>query len=76
MPGATLPKEAAFSIFNVLVGLGYGCALKHLRGGFQVEVPVRLRGDKAYNKESEITALAVRAGYNAIQTGNTLRIVA
>lgn len=62
-------------IFNILAGLGYAVAIKHLRGNYFIEVPIRLRGDKVYGKEAEISELAERAGFRTLQTGMTLRII-
>lgn len=69
-----LSRDRALEIFNLICGLGYGCAVKHLRGNYYVEVPVMLVGDKAYGKQVEIIEIAKRGGYEALQTGNVLRI--
>lgn len=70
-----LTRDQALEIFNVLAGLGYACAVKHRARDYTVEVPVRLSGDKAYGKEAEIVQIAMRAGFVAVQTGHTLRII-
>jgi hypothetical protein len=70
-----LSKEKAIEIFSLLSGMGYAVAIKHIGYRFYVEVPVTLRGDKAYGKQAEIMQLATRGGFTAIQTGQTLRIV-
>lgn len=69
-----LSRDRALDIFTLICGLGYGCAVKHLRGSYYVEIPVRLKGDPAYHKEVEIIELAKRGGYEALQTGAVLRI--
>ena len=69
-----LSKDRALEIFEILCGMGYGCAVKHLRGSYYVEVPVRLRGDKAYHEEAFIMQVARRGGYEVLQTGSILRI--
>ncbi len=74
-PTSGISRDAAMSMFVMLTNLGYGCAIKHLRGYYYIEVPVRLNGDKAYHKEAEISALAFRAGYVTMQSGHTLRII-
>ena len=74
-PTAKMSRDNAIEIFTILSGMGFGVAIKHIRGDFQIEVPVRLRGDKAYRKEAEISMVALRAGYIAVQTGSTLRII-
>lgn len=74
-PKNSLPQGEAMSIFNVLVGKGYACSVKHVQGRFYIEVPVTLRGDPAYGRQSEIMELAIRGGFDAIQTGQVLRIV-
>ena len=73
-PIRPLTKDRALDIFSILSGIGYGCSVKHLRGNYYVEVPVRLRGDMAYHKESEIISIAKRGGFEALQAGNLLRI--
>lgn len=70
-----LNKDKAIEIFSLLVGMGYPVAIKHVDGKFYVEVPVTLRGSKAYGKQAEIMNLAIRGGFTAVQTGHTLRIV-
>lgn len=69
-----LTRDKALEIFTLICGLGYGCAVKHLRGNYYVEVPVMLKGDPAYLKQVEIIEIAKRGGYEALQTGNVLRI--
>lgn len=70
-----LRQDKAIEIFMLLAGMGYGAAIKHVRGKYYVEVPVTLKGDPAYGKQSEIMQIAVRGGFTAVQTGQTLRIV-
>jgi hypothetical protein len=70
-----LTKDKAIEIFSLLVGMGYDVAIKHAQTKFYVEVPVTLRGSKSYGKQAEIMALAIRGGFQAVQTGQTLRIV-
>ena len=67
-----LTRDRALEIFTILSGMGYGCAVKHLRGNYYVEVPVRLRGDKAYHEEALIMQVARRGGYEVLQTGSFL----
>lgn len=74
-PMEALRLDAAIQIFTTLSGLGYGVSIKHLRGLYFIEVPVRLRGDASYGKEAEIADLASRVGLTTIQTGQTLRII-
>lgn len=74
-PILRLDRQRALDIFNVITGLGFACSIKHLRGYYFIEVPVRLRGDKAFNAEAEITQLVERAGLRTLQTGMTLRII-
>lgn len=69
-----LTRDRALEIFNLLTAQGYAVSVKHIRGDFYVEVPVRLRGDKAYGKEVEITELVSRAGYQCVRAGMLLRI--
>lgn len=71
---APLSKDRAMDVFTTLVAQGYAVSVKHVRGNFYVEVPVRLRGDKAYGQEAEIMALMSRAGYQCVQAGSLLRI--
>ncbi len=75
LPSSGIKRQDAFAIFTLLTDMGYGCAIKHLRGLYYIEVPVRLAGDKAYHREAEVSAIAYRAGYQPVQTGNTLRII-
>lgn len=72
---AILDRDAALAMFVTLSNLGYGVAVKHINGQYFIEVPVRLRRDKSYGKEAEITALAFRAGFTTVQAGGVLRIV-
>lgn len=74
-PLMALSRDKALEIFGILSGMGYAVSVKHLRGYFFIEVPVRLRGDKCYGKEAEIAQLVERAGLRTIQTGQTLRII-
>lgn len=73
-PNYALSKDKAIEIFSLLSGIGYGVAIKHLRGNYYIEIPVRLRGDKAYRAEWEITRLMARSGYQVLQAGNILRV--
>lgn len=72
--GIPISKDRALEIFNLLAGIGYAVSVKHIRGNYYVEVPVRLVGDKAYNAEAEISAIAFQGGFTAIQAGKLLRI--
>jgi hypothetical protein len=70
-----ITRDKGMQIFDVLVGLGYAVALKHMHGKFYLEIPVRLRGDKVYGKEAEIATLAERAGLGTVQAGGVLRVI-
>lgn len=70
-----MTKERAIEIFNLLAGMGYACAVKHIRGSYAVEVPVTLRGDKAYGKQTEIIEIAKRGGFEVVQAGQLLRVI-
>jgi hypothetical protein len=70
-----LSREKAVEIFLLLVGMEYDVAVKHAKGKFYVEIPVTLKGSKSYGKQAEIMNLAVRGGFTAVQTGQTMRIV-
>ena len=69
-----MSQSQALEVFRLLAGIGYGVSIKHLRGNYYVEIPVRLKGDKAYYKEAEIMTLVQRAGFQAVQAGQLLRI--
>jgi hypothetical protein len=69
-----LSGDRALEIFHLFCAMGYGCAVKHLRGNYYVEIPVRLVGDPAYRQEARIMEVARRGGYEVLQTGRTLRI--
>lgn len=70
-----LTRDKAIEIFSLLVGMEYDVAIKHAKGKFYVEIPVTLVGSKSYGKQAEIMQLAQRGGFNAVQTGQTLRII-
>lgn len=73
-PGKPISRDRALEIFALLCGLGYAASVKHIKGNYYVEVPVRLQGDRAYMKEAEIMEIATRGGFTAVQAGNLLRI--
>ncbi len=72
--GVPIGRDRALDIFTLLSGIGYAVSVKHIRGNYYVEVPVRLVGDKAHNKDAEITTLMMQGGYTVLQAGNLLRI--
>ncbi len=70
----TMSKESALLLFHIFVEKGYAVSIKHRRGGYSLEIPVRLTDDPCYGMEGEIVGMAVRGGRIAVQTGGTLSI--